>query len=316
LANAWQYFFLLGIASTGKNGLLALVIPYEWVSRPSATAIREYIEKKGWRVSVYRLLDDTFPRVLTTSSITVIDKSVSDKRWDYYQQTTSGKFQKLRSMTATSRALLPYQRARTLSGRQKPHAKRGLSPGTQKVLTLTEAERARLGFRIGTDVVPCVTSMRHLPIGIAVLSKAVFRANYVNAGKKCWLINTKVKPSKHLAAYLEKVPVAARATSTCEARDVWWKFAMPQVPAILVSTGFTGDGTKVAVNTFNVRAVGGVCGVYAIAKSRCAVLARALRDYKIADEIVSHANGLMKLEINQLNTLISKLSCSTRKVKT
>jgi hypothetical protein len=46
LANAWQYFFLLALASTKIDGLVSLLIPYEWVSRPSAKAIRDYIRKK------------------------------------------------------------------------------------------------------------------------------------------------------------------------------------------------------------------------------------------------------------------------------
>ena len=56
LANAWQYFFLLALASVGPNGLCALVVPYEWVSRPSARAIRDFISANAWNVSVYRLI--------------------------------------------------------------------------------------------------------------------------------------------------------------------------------------------------------------------------------------------------------------------
>ena len=67
LANAWQYFFLLSMASTKESGLCALIIPYEWVSRPSAKPIREYIRANRWNVKVYRLVDTTFNSVLTTS---------------------------------------------------------------------------------------------------------------------------------------------------------------------------------------------------------------------------------------------------------
>jgi methylase of polypeptide subunit release factors len=74
LANAWQYFFLWSLATTNNEALCALVIPYEWVSRPSARAIRAFIKEKGWSVSVYRLLDSTFHRVLTTSSITIVER--------------------------------------------------------------------------------------------------------------------------------------------------------------------------------------------------------------------------------------------------
>jgi len=310
LGNAWQYFFLLALASTHKTGLVALVIPYEWVSRPSAAAIRAYIREQGWRVSVYRLLDDTFPRVLTTSAITVVDKNFSDGVWKFYQQSSAESFDQLTSVTATSCALLPYQRSRLLKA---PHAKRGLSPGTQRILTLTEPERARLGLQIGKDVVPCVTTLRHLPAGMENLNKTTFRKYYVHAGKKCWLLNTSTSPSKRLSAYLDSIPAQDRATSTCKFRDVWWKFTMPQSPALLVATGFVTASTKAIVNSIGTHAVGGVCGVYAVPKSRCALLAKELRTYRIADEIVPHSNGLRKLEINQLNTLLCRLYSNVRK---
>src|SRR5262249_46330351 len=70
LANAWQYFFLLSLASTHSTGLCAVIIPYEWVSRPSASRLRDYIASQRWNVQVYRLVDATFPSVLTTASIT------------------------------------------------------------------------------------------------------------------------------------------------------------------------------------------------------------------------------------------------------
>jgi hypothetical protein len=57
LANAWQYFFLLSLASTKLDSLCALVIPYEWVSRPSVKKLRDFIHKNEWNVSVYRLID-------------------------------------------------------------------------------------------------------------------------------------------------------------------------------------------------------------------------------------------------------------------
>src|SRR4051794_32290067 len=43
LANAWQYFAFLALATTEANGLVALIMPYEWVSRPSALALRDFI---------------------------------------------------------------------------------------------------------------------------------------------------------------------------------------------------------------------------------------------------------------------------------
>jgi hypothetical protein len=75
LANAWQYFFFQALAGTHDKGLVALIVPYEWVSRPSSRSLREYIKSKGWAVDVYRLPDSVFGRVLTTSSITLVDKA-------------------------------------------------------------------------------------------------------------------------------------------------------------------------------------------------------------------------------------------------
>ena len=75
LANAWQYFFLNGLASLGPDGVAALVVPFEWVSRPAARALRACIGEHQWNVYVYRLRDALFPRVLTTASITVVDKA-------------------------------------------------------------------------------------------------------------------------------------------------------------------------------------------------------------------------------------------------
>src|SRR5258708_7263970 len=84
LANAWQYFFFLALASTRDDGLIALILPYEWVSRPSSKAVREYIRQHGWDVAVYRLPERSFDRVLTTASITLVDKRGRHGDWVYY----------------------------------------------------------------------------------------------------------------------------------------------------------------------------------------------------------------------------------------
>ena len=163
LANAWQYFFLLAIASSKEDGLNALIIPYEWVSRPSARALREYIRKHRWNVSVYRLVDSKFNNVLTTSSITIIDKGQRDGVWSYFEETTDGNYLPLKSPAGSKAGVIKYLPRKDIpSG--APWAMRGLSPGTQKVLTLTEGERVRNGLQIDRDVVPCVTSLRHLPV--------------------------------------------------------------------------------------------------------------------------------------------------------
>lgn len=305
LANAWQYFFLLSLASTNADGLVALVIPFEWVSRPSAKAIRELIHSKGWNVSVYRLLDDTFHRVLTTSSITIVDKQKRTGEWEYFEQLPTGGFQKMSSPSGSDDGVLPYARI-DRNGSIKIVAKRGLSPGTQSVLTLTEGERVRLGLIAWKDVVPCITTLRVLPPEVKALSEMSFTTHFRNAGLKCWLIDTSKPPSHRLRAYLDQVPQAMYQTSTCLSRNEWWKFLMPDVPEILIATGFRQNNPKIVINEVGARAVGGVCGVYGLTPRNRGLVANRLRKMNLMDRVVPHSNGLRKLEINQLNSLLQR----------
>jgi hypothetical protein len=307
LANAWQHFFLLSLASTRKNGLVALVIPYEWVSRPSSANIRDFIRKNNWNVAVYRLLDSTFPRVLTTSSITVIDKAKADGGWAYFEEDASGAYSPLLSVTSSTTGLIKYSKRSDIR-RPGPFAKRGLSPGTQKVLTLTESERARLGLRIDRDVVRCITTLRHAPFGVPALTKRFFERHYVKAGEKCWLVNVGLRTiSDRLRAYFDSVPPARYQTSTCLNRKEWWKFIMPQIPDVLVSTGFTKQYTKAVANTAKVHAVGSVCGIYKVGRNKKKMIAEKLRKANLGDGVVAHSNGLRKIEINQLNTVLNQI---------
>src|SRR5438093_743317 len=77
-------FLWLGFMKTSGQGMIALVIPYEWVSRPSAEPIRSFIQGKRWDVDVYRLHEPVFDGVLTTASITIIDKRGNSSAWSYY----------------------------------------------------------------------------------------------------------------------------------------------------------------------------------------------------------------------------------------
>lgn len=75
--NLYLCFLCLGLLKTHERGLVALLIPYEWVSRPSAEAIRQHIQRQQWNVSVYRFQHPIFPEVLTTASVSLVDKSKS-----------------------------------------------------------------------------------------------------------------------------------------------------------------------------------------------------------------------------------------------
>jgi hypothetical protein len=303
LANAWQYFFLLALASAHDSGLCALIIPYEWVSRPSSRAVREYIASQGWNVSVFRLVDTTFSSVLTTSAITIVDKSKRDGCWRYFEELSTGAFSTLDSPSGGLAGVIPYLPRRG-TPRNSPVAKRGLSPGTQKVLTLTEGERVRSGLLANRDVVPCITSLRHLPSEVRNLDVGNLREHYVASGQKCWLIRTDIDPTRALAAYLASVPLTDYQTSTCLAREKWWKFAMPEIPEILVSMSFKGSCPKAVRNSAGVRAVGGVYGIHNLRYRQIGHVLSELGQLDIRDRIVAHSNGLRKIEVGQLNSLL------------
>lgn len=307
LANAWQYFFLLGLASTKCDGMVALVIPYEWVSRPSVTFLREYIRRNCWGVSVYRLRDETFQQVLTTSSITIIDKSCSTGSWQYLEEREDGGFRALPSPAESSDGVVDYLK-RSKMDKSQIFAKRGLSPGTQRVLVLTEGERVRHGLRMNDDVVPCITSFRHLDTSCIAITSDVFAQTYRRAGLKCWLVRTDKLPSRRLRDYLSGIPENEYQTVTCLQREEWWKFLMPEVPPILAATGFRGDRPKVALNCVNARAVGSVAGIYGVPVRKRRDFVRAFQGLNLADRIVPHSNGLKKLEIHQINALIEEMT--------
>ena len=313
LANAWQYFALLALASAKSDGLVALVIPFEWVSRPSARALRDYIKTNGWDVSTNRLCDETFQGVLTTSSITLIDKRGATGRWEYFEEDQEGKFRSLLSPSGTKAGVLAYAKRHPSISDPATFVKRGLSPGTQEVLTLTEGERVRYGLQIDHDVFPCVTSLRSLPAECLTLTRAVFRRHFRDQGRKCWLIRTDLPPSPRLKAYLEAVPASKRATRTCLLREEWWKFTMPQQPAVIVASGFRGPRPKTVVNVIGALAVGAVFGVYGLSRSRACLFAEYIKSSDLTGRVVPHSNGLRKLEPRQVHSLVCLfLACLQR----
>lgn len=303
LANAWQYFFLLGLASVSRDGLCALVIPYEWVSRPSVSTLRSYILKNKWNVEVYRLFDATFDSVLTTSSITIVDKARQESKWRYYRQQPGGDYVVLSSPSGAEDGVLKYTR-RDTKNRTAPFAMRGLSPGTQKLFTLTDAERKQFDLQIDQDVVRCVTSLRHLPTSAIDLNDENFQSNYVTQGQKCWLIRTDRAPTDTLRTYFASIPKSEYDTSTCMNREIWWKYQMPRIPDLLVAMSFNQKFPKVVRNSLKVCPVGGVYGIFNLTKSQTSNFLSYADSKNLEDRIVAHSNGLRKIEVRQLNTLL------------
>ena len=305
LANAWQYFFLNALACLKIDGLAALVVPFEWVSRPSAKALRAYVHQQQWNVYVYRLRDAGFARVLTTASITVVDKAAKDGRWEFHGETPDGCDERMASPTGSSVGVLTYLPATDLPA-ARPRAKRGLSPGTQQALVLTEQQREACSLSTERDVAPCVTSLRLLPAEVNELNEDAFRKHYVEGGRRCWLIRTDSAPSAELSAYLSSVPESMRQTATCLARLEWWRFNMPVAPSILFAQGFRGKFPKVVRNTIGAHAVGGVCGIYNARGKQVDELTGKLGGIDLRKHVVPYSSGFYKVEINQINALLAR----------
>jgi hypothetical protein len=300
LANAWQYFTLLALASTKDDGLVALIIPFEWVSRPSSSSLRRYIDANQWDVSVARLHDEIFQGVLTTSSITIIDKRNKTGQWHYTDRSPNG-LRVMQSPTGSPQGILAYTRKMS----NQPFAKRGLSPGSQKIFTLTEGERVRNGLKVDADVLPCITSLRHLAPHYKILSKDRFHRLYCDRGLKCWLVRPDAPPSSRLKYYLDSIPESLRQTVTCTSRQDWWRFTLPNPPKVLVASGFIGERPKAVVNSAGARAVGSVLGVYDLSHKQATRLVRHLEHIDLGPVIVPHSNGLRKVEPSQLQTILN-----------
>lgn len=298
--NLYIYFFCLALLKTRTDGLAALVIPYEWVSRPSAKALREYISRNRWNVAVYRFQMPIFEDVLTTASVSIVDKSKREARWEYYDIDPNYRVAKRQGITAASAGVLDYAKRGAIWGL------RGLSPGSQRIFSLTEGERIRAGLS-KRDVVACVTTLRRVPRGLRTLSHAAFEKHFVRAGAKCWLIAShKEKRSPALNSYLEAVPEKDRQTYTCKNQSPWFNYWPHPVPQMLFSSGFTKFGPKVLVNSVGARAVGSVWGIHAKHKLPVRRLQAHLLRINFESRVVAHAKTLKKVEVKQLNAVLNR----------
>jgi hypothetical protein len=297
-SNLFVYFLLLGLELAKKDGIVAMLTPYEWVSRPSTKSLRELIDRNSWSVSTYRFKDRVFEGVMTTAAICVIDKADVSGGWKFFEVGRDGKIAGKRQASGSRHAVLPY------TNRGKWWALRGLSPGTQKVFTLTEGDRIHHGLAL-TDVWPCVTSLTALDEGVRDLDEQTFRKYYRDRGEKCWLIrSSESKLSPALIRYLEGVPAAARDTSTCNDRDTWYRFRPFHVAQILIASGFVRRGPKVVRNLIGAHHVGSVYGVFG-PHSGCAPVANRLRKFDFEGRVVKHSGHLKKIEVRQLNSVLN-----------
>lgn len=306
-SNLYLYFLCLGIMRTLPNGLVALVVPYEWVSRPSAKAIRRYIESQGWDVSIYRFQEKVFPRVLTTASISVIDKSATTGNWNYYDVSGELSITPRNGVSGSDATVLPYK------NRGQVWALRGLSPGSQKVFCLTEGERRHHNLSLN-DVVPCVTSLKDVPGKLRVLSKVSFKKHFIDAGERCWLVKScEPRRSRALNGYLDSVLQADRDNYTCRNQTPWFNYLPHRTPELLFSSGFVSYGPKVLVNSIGAKAVGSAFGIHSEKHIPRRSLQQYLLNIDFEKQVVAHAGRLKKIEVKQMNSVLQEFEARGRR---
>lgn len=302
-SNAYIYFMWLALDSVAADGLIAMVVPYEWSSRPASAALRKFISDKRWGVDIYHLHEAGFERVLTTACIAIVDKSSKTGRWKFHDVAPDLSTRPLRSVTRSSERRLDYEVAASAT-----RARRGLSPGGQEAFVLTEEKRIHFRLERGKDVVPAVTTFRHLVSEQATLSESLFRTNYINVGKPCWLLNTVAKPSAALSAYLTTIDESIRANYTCSVRREWWKFPMPRPPHILYASGFKSTvAPKMFRNEIGAIHVGGIHGIYCERAGMVKSIFDRLCEMDLSSRVVPLSNGFLKLEVNQMNSILNAM---------
>ncbi|MGA7742837.1 MAG: class I SAM-dependent methyltransferase [Polyangia bacterium] len=297
-SNLFLYFMALGLIRAKPTGMVALVVPFDWVSRPAARGIRAVIRNRHWNVSVYRFSFPVFDDVETTASVSIIDKQRAGGQWSFYDVHKDLSVAQRRGVTGTGKSLLGYSRRGSL------FARRGLSPGCRDVFVLTEGERIHHGLS-RQDVLPCVTTLRGVSPKLKVLDKAAFHEQFVRAGRRCWLIRSREKASDPLRRYLDNISPSRRATATCQRQEPWYNYEEVRAPALLLHSGFTSHGPRVLVNAIAAIPLGSMYGIYGCSRDRTDAVLGALQSSRILSRVVPHSGRLKKIEVGQLNSILT-----------
>lgn len=260
---------------------------------------------KGWRVDVYHLEDARFERVLTTACILVVDKAAPAGEGGLHLHEIGMALDSSRRrthLTGTEHTRLSYERASTGT-----RALRGLSPGSQDFFVLTEELRLRYRLQRGRDVVPAITSFRHLRTQQRALTETLFREEYVNSGRRCWLISPESAPTPALESYLATASKEVMGNYTCTNRQTWWRAKVPAPAQILYSSGFKSVTPKMFKNVVGAVHVGAIHGIYCELKKSADALLTQLLATDFSQRVVPLSRGFLKIEVNQMNAVLNQL---------
>lgn len=303
LGNLYQYFMWLSLIRTKPNGLVALVIPLEWIHRTSAKILREYINENKWDVYVYRLPHKIFFNgIAAVPSITVIDKSKKSGLFKLFEVSKDLTYKEMDKSIIDLSKQFEY-----LKMKGKIYAKRGFSTGSQDFFVLNEKERISSQISI-SEVVPCITTMKPLQTDTQVFDEYTFQKLYVERDMKCWLLKT---DNEHLSEkvkdYLNSVPQGIQKNTTCSARDPWYSYRLPASPDILYSSSFkNGKKPKMAVNEVNAKNISAVHGIFIPSSwpsARLLVSELSSIDYTVGT--IPSLNNLRKIEVRQMDGIIN-----------
>lgn len=300
--NAFTLFMLRALLATHNKGMVALLVPYEWVSRPSCRWLRDFITGNSWTVNIFKFTESLFPRVLTTASIVIIDKGDLSGSWEYHRLDRQFKTSKMRLLTGTSSKVIEYTRREEAN-----YAQRGLSPGGQKVFCLNEGQRLHYGLVVDRDVIPCISSLKDVDLKFSHLTQAQFKKNYVDQGKRCWLIKPDPKPSIQLQAYLNSFSFEERDNYTTQRQSPWWCYREHQSPDIIYASSFTSWGPKAVINDIGAISIGSVHGIHAVKGISLEQLIKEIRNIDFEKKLVHHSGQLKKIEVNQMNTILKTI---------
>ncbi len=299
-SNLYVYFLSLGLQKTSFDGIVSVLIPYEWAFIPSARPIRDYIDSNRWSVFIYRLAYPVFDDALTTVSISIINKSDLEGGWRYFDVDRKGKIVEVPSFTDDGKPALGYEE------RGKVWGMRGLSPGKKRIFTLSEGERIARGLT-KRDVRPCVTSLRELPKPLKVLDRQNFNKHFVLKNKKCWLLRTDRILTEALTRYVRSIPKEQRSNWTCLNQKPWYKYKAHPSPKLLMSSAFKKSGPRILLNSIKAVAVGSVIGIHSHSDVSMSVIHKKLRVFDFNSPIVSREQGLKKIAVKQLNAALNHL---------
>lgn len=299
-SNLYTYFLLLGLQKTKDDGLVSLLIPYEWIHIPSSKPIREFIKQNDWSVYVYRFKYPIFDTVLTTASICIIDKSNTQSEWKYFDLDINGTIKEVTFFTDSGYPALEHE------NRGRVWAMRGLSPGSKRIFTLSESER--LASKLTRkDVRPCVTSFKEIPSSLKVLDKENFEKYFITKNKKCWLIKTDKKLTKSLKKYVQKIPIESRSSWTCQNQKPWYRYKMHPIPQLLISSAFKESGPRILSNEIKATAVGSVIGIHTDSAINIEFVHKKLLRFDFNSRVVPREGGLKKIAIKQVNAALNHL---------